>query len=98
MAEACRVTALACVNNQLLYALATPGMGGLYLKDDRDDAAPEGNWYSDRGFRALELDAHDGKIALALYYALVGNGRNADDVILARGPSSCCKWIWLPAA
>lgn len=129
MAEACRVTALACVKNQLLYALTAPEMGGLYLKDDRDDEAPEGNWYSDRGFHARDLDAHGGKIALSveglrgqchiaimdegkptyevitqgdtvdsapwlsrrgntLYYASVGNGRNEDGVILARGPSA----------
>ncbi len=128
----CHVTALAPMQGQLLYALATPEMGGLYLKDPLDDGAQEGNWYSDRGFLVRDMDACDGQLALALdsvhgechialmqegkptyqvmtqgdtvdtapwfsrrtkdlYYASVGNGRNADGAMLARGPSAILK-------
>lgn len=67
MAESsCRVTALAPFGDQLLYALVTPDMGGLYLKSMEDDAAAEGNWLSERGFNLRDMHLQGGQIACAL--------------------------------
>ena len=67
MAEsACRVTALAPWEGQLLYALVTPDMGGLYLKDMTDDRAPESNWLSERTFRPRDMHVRGDRLALAL--------------------------------
>ena len=93
--EACRVTALTGLHGQLLYALSTPEMGGLYLKDPLDDEAQEGNWYSDRGFFVRDMDAHDGQIALALdsvrgtamQYAMAGGECLLKPVLKPGGPA-----------
>lgn len=67
MAEsACRVTALAAYGGQLLYALVTPDMGGLYLKPFDDDDAPESSWLSERTFRPRDMHVQGERIALAL--------------------------------
>ena len=67
MAEStCRVTAIAPYGDQLLYALLTPDMGGLYLKSMEDDAAAEGNWLSERGFSLRDMHLQGGQIAFAL--------------------------------
>lgn len=67
MAEnACRVTALAPFGDQLLYALVTPDMGGLYLKSMEDDAAPESNWLSERTFHPRDLHVQGEQIVCAL--------------------------------
>lgn len=67
MAEsACRVTAMAMHGDQLLYALVTPDMGGLYLRALEDDAAPESSWLSERTFRPRDMHMQGGQVALAL--------------------------------
>jgi len=67
---ACQVRAAAPWNGQLLYALTTPEMGGLYLKDMTDDAAPESNWLSDREFRPVDMHVRGNTVVLALESAL----------------------------
>lgn len=64
--ESCEVTALALWENQLLYALTTPDMGGLYLKDTDQDDVPEGSWLSDRGFHPADMHLRGNQLALAL--------------------------------
>ncbi len=64
--ESCRVTALALWEDQLLYALVTPDMGGLYLKDLAAEDALESSWLSEREFRPTDLHIRDRQIALAL--------------------------------
>ena len=98
--EACRVTALTGLHGQLLYALSTPEMGGLYLKDPLDDEAQEGNWYSDRGFFVRDMDAHDGQIALALdsvrgecHIALMEEGRPSYRVITQGDTVDAAPWL-----
>lgn len=66
MAEnACRVTAVAPCGDQLLYALVTPDMGGLYLKALDGDGA-EGNWLSERTFLPRDLHVQGDQVAAAL--------------------------------
>jgi len=67
MAEsACRVTAMAVCDGQLLYALVTPDMGGLYLKSMEEDDAPESSWLSERAFRPVDLHVRGDQAVLAL--------------------------------
>ncbi len=83
MAEsACRVTALAPCGEQLLYALVTPDMGGLWLKPFDDDAAPESGWLSERTFQPRDMHVRGDQVALALdtahgecHIALLAAGR-----------------------
>ncbi|MGN1019872.1 MAG: hypothetical protein ACI4O7_05830 [Aristaeellaceae bacterium] len=97
---ACRVTALTGLHGQLLYALTTPEMGGLYLKDPLDDGAQEGNWYSDRSFFVRDMDAHGGQIALALdsvggecHIALMEEDRPAYRVITQGDTVDTAPWL-----
>lgn len=70
MAEsACQVTAVAECGGKLLYALATPDMGGLYLKDMDDDRAPESSWLSERAFHLGDMHLRDETLAMALNMA-----------------------------
>lgn len=62
----CRVQAIAPWRGRLLYALTTPDMGGLYVKDSEDDAAPESSWLSERGLHAADLHVQGDQVALAL--------------------------------
>ena len=63
---ACQIRAAAPWKDQLLYALTTPEIGGLFLQDMNDDDAPEGNWLSDREFRPVDLHARGDQVVLAL--------------------------------
>ena len=66
MAEnACRVTAVAPCGDQLLYALVTPDMGGLYLKA-LDENGAESNWLSERAFLPRDLHVQGDQVAAAL--------------------------------
>ncbi len=66
MAEnACRVTAVAPCEGQLLYALVTPDMGGLYLKALDEDGA-ESSWLSERTFLPRDLHVQGDQVAAAL--------------------------------
>lgn len=67
MAEnACRVTAVAPCGGQLLYALVTPDMGGLYLKPLEDDDAPESSWLSERTFLPRDMQVQGEQVVCAL--------------------------------
>lgn len=68
--SACQIRALAPWKGQLLYALTTPEIGGLFLKDMADDDAPEGNWLSDREFRPADMHVQGEQVVLALESAL----------------------------
>ncbi len=70
MAESsCRVPAATECGGKLLYALATPVMGGLYLKDLDDDRAPESNWLSERAFHLSDMHLQGETLAMALNMA-----------------------------
>lgn len=62
----CRVSAIAPWRGQLLYALITPDMGGLYVKDPAEDAAPESSWLSERGLVAEDLHVQGDQVALSV--------------------------------
>ena len=67
MAEAaCHVRAVAAWKGKLLYALTTPEIGGLYVKDPADDAAPEANWLSEREFRPVDMQVQGDRVVMAL--------------------------------
>lgn len=66
----CQVRAVAAWKGQLLYALTTPEIGGLYVKDPADDNAPESNWLSEREFRPAEMHVQGGQVVIALDSAL----------------------------
>lgn len=67
MAESqCHVRAIAPWQGRLLYALTTPDMGGLYVKDPADDAAPESSWLSERGLQVEDLHVQGDQVALSV--------------------------------
>lgn len=53
--------AIAPWRGQLLYALTTPDMGGLYVKDPVDDAAPESSGLSERGPSVRRMSQSTGR-------------------------------------
>lgn len=63
---ACHVEAIAPWKGQLLYALTTPEIGGLYVKDPMDDSAPESRWLSSQDFRPADLHTQGDMVALSL--------------------------------
>lgn len=66
----CQIRAVAPWKGQLLYALTTPEMGGLFVKDAADDDAPESNWLSEREFRPADLHVQGERVVLALESAM----------------------------
>lgn len=62
----CQIRAVAPWKGQLLYALTTPEIGGLFVKDAADDDAPESNWLSEREFRPVDLHVQGDQVALAV--------------------------------
>lgn len=66
----CQIQAIAPWKGQLLYALTTPEIGGLFVKDVADDDAPESNWLSEREFRPMDLHVQGDRVAIALQSAL----------------------------
>lgn len=79
----CELRAVAPWQDQLLYALCTPEMGGLYLKPLDDDDAPESNWLSERGFQPVDLQVQGEQVVLA---ADMGAGER--HIVLMKGGSS----------
>lgn len=85
---ACHVSALAFCGDEVLYALTTPDMGGLYVKPVDDDAAPEGSWLSERAFHPRDLHVQGDRVALALdtpqgecHIAVMNVGKSRYDVL-----------------
>ena len=66
----CQIRAVAPWKGRLLYALTTPEIGGLFVKDAADDDAPESNWLSERELRPVDLHAQGDKLAMAVESAL----------------------------
>lgn len=62
----CQIRAIAPWKGRLLYALTTPEIGGLFVKDTADDDAPESNWLSEREFRPVDLHVQGDQVALAV--------------------------------
>lgn len=62
----CQVRAIAPWKGQVLYALTTPEIGGLYVKDGAEDDLPESSWLSERDFRPADLHVQGDTVALAL--------------------------------
>lgn len=62
----CQLRAVAPWKGQLLYALTTPEIGGLYVRSLEGDEAMEANWLSGREFRPVELHVQGDKVALAV--------------------------------
>lgn len=67
---ACRIRDVAIWQDKVLvYALAAPEMGGLYMKELDDPDAPEGNLLSERGFRPRDLHIQGDTVVMAVEQA-----------------------------
>lgn len=84
----CHVATVAFCGGQVLYGIATPDMGGLYLKPADGDAAPESSWLSERTFRPRDMHVQGEQVALALdtphgecHIALMTAGKSRYDVL-----------------
>ncbi len=64
----CQIQALAVWQGKLLYALTTPEIGGLFVKDVADDA--ESSWLTEREFRPVDMHVQGDQVVLALGSAL----------------------------
>lgn len=65
----CQIRALAVWQGKLLYALTTPEIGGLFVKEGTEDGA-ESSWLTEREFRPTDLHVQGDQVVLALETAL----------------------------
>ncbi len=64
--SACRITAVAAWEGQMLYGLVTPDMGGLWLRPLEGDGKVESGWISERTFLPRDMYVQGSQIVLAL--------------------------------
>lgn len=84
----CRIPALAAMDGQILYALLTPDVCSLNLKQTDDDTAMEGYRFGERNFAVTDIDALGGKIACA-----VNDVRGEYHIVLLE--DGCAGYRWL---
>jgi len=65
----CQIRALAVWQGKLLYALTTPEIGGLFVKEGTEDGA-ESSWLTEREFRPTDLHVQGDQVVMALETAL----------------------------
>lgn len=65
----CQIQAIAAWKGKLLYALTTPEIGGLFVKDTLADDA-ESSWLTEREFRPTDIHLQGDQVVMALGGAL----------------------------
>ena len=61
----CQIQAIAAWKGKLLYALTTPEIGGLFVKDTAADDA-ESSWLTEREFRPMDLHLQGDQVVMAV--------------------------------